>query len=238
MTNTDTRPTRVRREYGIATLAMAAGAALLLFASGRVWVTGLLGSPGPVAPVSVEVTGGDLTGALSGLGWAGLAAIAGLYAARSWPRRVVGALVAACGVFAFTALWSATRPETLLGAVTELATDASGTGEVVGTPEISALGPIMAAVGALLLTSSGVAALVRAPVWPGMGNRYDRDAAPRPRQAHTPADLWKSLDAGDDPTLDVPGDGTPTTPVERAEPGDATEPTSPADRPAEPKENN
>lgn len=238
MTTTDTRSARVRREYGIAMLTMAAGAALMLVASGRVWVTALLGSPGPVAPVLVEITGGDLTGALNGLGWAGLAAIAGLYAARSWLRRVVGALVAACGAFAFSALWSATRPDTLLGAVTELATDTSGTGEVVGTPDISALGPIMAAVGAFLLTSSGVSAVVRAPVWPGMGNRYDRDAAPSPRQAHTPADLWKSLDAGDDPTLDAPGDGAPTTPVDRAEPGDVTEPASPADRPADPKENN
>ncbi|MBR8741529.1 Trp biosynthesis-associated membrane protein [Nocardiopsis sp. MG754419] len=220
-------------------LAMAAGAALMLAASGRVWVTGLLGAPGPTAPVPVEITGGDLTGALSGLGWAGLAGIAGLYAARSWPRRVVGGLVAACGVFALSALWSATRPDTLTGAVAGLTGETAGTGEVVGTPDIHVLGPLMGAAGAVLLVLSGVAAVVRAPAWPGMGNRYDRDAAPRPHQAETPADLWKSLDAGDDPTLDVPGDGTPA-PVaraDRAEPGDGSEPAPPADRPAEPKEN-
>ena len=234
--STTTSTSRARREYGIATLAMAAGAALMLAASGRVWVSGLLGSPGPVAPVLVEITGGDLTGALRGLGWAGLAAIAGLYAARSWARRVVGALVAACGVFALTALWSATRPDTLIGAVTELATDTAGTGEVVGTPDIGLLGPVMAASGAVLLVLSGLTAVVRAPAWPGMGTRYDRDAAPRPSQARTPADLWKSLDAGDDPTLDAPGGGTSAAPVDRAEPGDDTEPAPPADRRAEPKE--
>lgn len=231
-----TSTTRIRREYGVATLLMAAGAALLLAASGRVWVQGLLGSPGPVAPVPVEITGGDLAGALSGLGWAGLAAIAGLYAARSWARRVVAVLVMACGVFALTTLWAATRPETLIGAVAESATDTAGTGEVVGSPDISLLGPVMAAAGALMLVLSGLAAVVRAPVWPGMGTRYDRDAAPRPSQARTPADLWKSLDAGDDPTLDAPGDGTPAASVDRAEPGDDTEPAPPVDRRAEPKE--
>ncbi|WP_191272689.1 Trp biosynthesis-associated membrane protein [Nocardiopsis terrae] len=220
-------------------LAMAAGAGLMLASSGRVWVTGTLTSPGPVAPVPVELTGGDLTGALSGLGWAGLAGIVGLYAARSWARRVVGALVAACGVFASTALWSATRPDTLAGAVTEFATDTAGTGEMTGAPDILPLGPAMGAVGAVLLALSGMAAVIRAPAWPGMGNRYDRDAAPRPYQAHTPADLWKSLDAGDDPTLTAPGGGTPagTEPAVRAEPGDDTEPAPPADRRAEPKEN-
>lgn len=238
-TSTSTRSTGSGREYGIVTLAMAAGAALMLAASGRVWVTGMLGSPGPVAPVPVEVTGGDLTGALSGLGWAGLAGIAGLYAARAWPRRVVGALIAACGAFALTALWSATRPGTLTSAIAEFATDTAGTGEVVGAPEIHALGPVMGAAGAVLLILSGLVAVVRAPSWPGMGNRYDRDAAPRPQKAETPADLWKSLDAGDDPTLDSPGDGTPAQEprADRAEPGDDTEPVKPSDRPAEPKEN-
>ncbi|MET9794066.1 Trp biosynthesis-associated membrane protein [Nocardiopsis alba] len=231
--------TRVRREYGLVTLAMIAGAALMLAASGRVWVTGSFSSPGPVAPVPVEVTGGELAGALSGLGWAGLAGIAGLYATRSWARRVVGALIVLCGVFALTTLWSATRPDALIGAIADLATDTAGTGEVVGTPDVHALGPFMGAAGGLLLALSGLVALVRAPAWPGMGNRYDRDAAPRPHQAETPADLWRSLDAGDDPTLDAPGDGTPTAtaPVDRAEPGDDTEPAPPADRPAESKEN-
>ncbi|SIO89278.1 Tryptophan-associated membrane protein [Nocardiopsis sp. JB363] len=240
MTSTSTtRSARPGREYGIAMLAMAAGAALMLAASGRVWVTGMLASPGPVASVPVEVTGGDLTGALSGLGWAGLAGIAGLYAARSWPRRVVGALVAACGVFALTTLWSVTRPGSLTSAVAELTTDTAGTGDVVGTPEIHTLGPLMGAAGAALLILSGLVAVMRAPAWPGMGNRYDRDAAPRPQKAETPADLWKSLDAGDDPTLDAPGDGTPAPDprADRAEPGDDTEPALPAEQPAEPKEN-
>jgi uncharacterized membrane protein (TIGR02234 family) len=229
---------RARREYGVSTLAMAAGAALMLAASGRVWVTGELSSPGPVASVPVDITGGDLTGALSGLGWAGLAGIVGLYAARSWARRVVALLVAACGVFGLTALWTATRSTALADAVVELAPDTAAAAQGAGAPQLHALGPAMGAAGAVLLILSGLVAVVRAPAWPGMGNRYDRDAAPRPRQAETPADLWKSLDAGDDPTLGAPADGAPagTEPAARTEPGDDTEPAALAERPAQPKE--
>ncbi|MEU3020974.1 Trp biosynthesis-associated membrane protein [Nocardiopsis sp. NPDC007018] len=217
---------------------MAAGAALMLAASGRVWATGELASPGPVAAVTVDLTGGDLTGALRGLGWAGLAGIAGLYAARSWPRRVVGALIAACGAFALTSLWSATRPGTLTEAVARMATDTAGAAQGAGTPELHALGPAMGAAGAVLLILTGLVAVLRAPAWPGMGNRYDRDAAPRPRQAETPADLWKSLDAGEDPTLGAPEAGAPaaTERAARAASGDHTEPAPLADRPAQPEE--
>ena len=229
---------RVRREYGVSMLAMGGGAALMLAASGRVWVSGQLNSPGPVASVTADLTGSDLTGALSGLALAGLAGIVGLYAARSWARRVVGLLVAACGVFALTALWSATRPSALSDAVVDLATDTAGAAQSAGTPELHALGPAMGAAGAVLLILTGLVAVLRAPAWPGMGNRYDRDAAPRPRQAETPADLWKSLDAGDDPTLGAPGEGGPdgTEPQTRNEPGGDTEPAQPAERPAQPKE--
>ncbi len=229
---------RVRREYGVSMLAMGGGAALMLAASGQVWVSGLLSSPGPVASVAVDLTGSDLTGALSGLALAGLAGIAGLYAARSWARRAVGLLVAACGVFALTAVWSATRPAALTDAVVDLAADTAGAAHGAGTPELHALGPAMGAAGAVLLILTGVVAVLRAPAWPGMGNRYDRDAAPRPRLAETPADLWKSLDAGDDPTLGAPeGDGPAgTEPGGRTEPGGDTEPAQLAERPAQPKE--
>ena len=229
---------RARREYGVTTLGLAAGAALLLAASGRVWVTGELASPGPVAAVPVDLTGGDLTGAPRGLGWAALAGIVGLYAARSWARRVVGLLIAACGVFALTSLWSATRPGALTDSVTRLAADTAGAAQSAAAPELHALGPVMGAVGAVLVLLTGLVSVARAPAWPGMGNRYDRDAAPRPRHAETPADLWKSLDAGDDPTLGAPepGASAATEPAARTDAGGDTEPAPLAESPAQPKE--
>lgn len=226
------------REYGITTLAMVAGAALLLAAAGRHWVTGELEVPGPVAPSPIDLTGADLTGTPTGVGWAGLAAIAGLYAARGWVRRAIGLLTAAGGALVLASVWTATRPSALADTVASHATAASGAAQVVGDPELGALGPAMAAAGAAALLLSGLFAAVRSPAWPGMGTRYDRDAAPRQHQAETPSDLWRSLDAGDDPTLDASGrtDG-------RADGADRTAPeggaatAAPARRPAEPKEN-
>ncbi|MFJ9552725.1 Trp biosynthesis-associated membrane protein [Nocardiopsis sp. NPDC101807] len=233
MSSPTTSP-RVRREYGATMLGLAAGAGLLLAAAGQQWATGQLTAPGPVPPVPVALTGADLTGAPSGIGWAGLAGIAGLYATRGWARRLVGALVAAGGVLALTSVWGATRPDALMEAVAKNATDAAGTAQVAAAPHLAALGPAMAAGGAVLLVLAGLLSAVRAPAWPGMGTRYDRDAAPRATRAETPADLWKSLDAGDDPTLDAPDGGRSEDP---AGPGDAAEPAPLAARPAEPKEN-
>ncbi len=231
--SSSTSTARVRREYGLAMLVLVAGAALLLAAGGRQWVTGQLTAPGPVEPVPVTLTGTDLTGALSGLGWAGLAGIAGLYATRGWARRVVGLLVAAGGAAALDAVWGATRPDALLRAMVENTTDVAGTAEVAADPHLSALGPALAVAGALLLVGVGLLATVRAPAWPGMGTRYDRDAAPRANRAETPSDLWRSLDAGDDPTLDAPGGATSS---DAEGPGGAAQAPLAA-RPAEPKEN-
>ncbi|WP_082376969.1 Trp biosynthesis-associated membrane protein [Nocardiopsis sp. NRRL B-16309] len=217
---------------------MVAGAALLLAAAGRHWVTGVLDVPGPVAPTAIDLTGADLTGTPTGVGWAGLAAVAGLYAARGWVRRAIGLLTAAGGVLVLASVWSATRPGVLADTVASHAAASGGTAQVAAEPDLAALGPAMAAAGALALLLSGLLATVRSPAWPGMGTRYDRDAAPRQHQAETPSDLWRSLDAGDDPTLDAPGRGDG-----RADGADRTAPeggtaTAPlARRPAEPKEN-
>lgn len=187
-------------------LVVAAGAALLLVAAGRTWASGLLAAPGQAASVPVAVTGADLTGVLSGIGWAGLAGIAGLYAARGWARRLIGVIIAGGGLLALVTVWGVRRPEGLIAAIGERATGAAGTGQVVGDPDLHTAGPVMAIAGAALLIVSGLVAAVRATVWPGMGTRYDRVTVPRPQQAETPSDLWKSLDAGDDPTLHVPDD--------------------------------
>lgn len=229
-----TTPSRVRREYGIAMLALVAGAALLLAAAGRPWVTGLLSAPGPVAPAPVDLTGGDLTGLPSGIGWAALAGVAGLYAAKGAARRLIGLLIAAGGAIALHGVWAATRPEALLDAVTKSTSDMAGTVQAATEPEPSLLGPAMAVAGAALLVVVGLLAVLRAPAWPGMGTRYDRDAAPSANRSETPSDLWKSLDAGDDPTLDAPEGTGPERAVRKD--GDGTAHAPPAERPAEPKE--
>ncbi|MDT0330473.1 Trp biosynthesis-associated membrane protein [Nocardiopsis lambiniae] len=231
-----TSPTpRARREYGIAVVGLVVGAALLLASAGRVWATGDLTAAGPVSAAPVEVTGADLTGVPSGIGWAGLAGIAALHAARGRFRRLIGALLALGGVHSLIAIVGAVRPEALTAAVDDAAS--VGAARADGVPDLIVVGPAMAAAGAVLLFLVGVLALVRAPSWPGMGNRYDRDAAPRADHTSTPADLWRSLDAGDDPTLDAPGgDTAPAQPAGRAATGDGTAPAQPTARSADSKE--
>ncbi|WP_017607999.1 Trp biosynthesis-associated membrane protein [Nocardiopsis xinjiangensis] len=229
---------RARREFGLTALAIAAAAGMMLASGGQVWAQALLEAPGPVPSVPVEATGADLTGVPSGIGWAGLAGIAGLYAARGRARRIIGAAVAAGGLFVLVAVWTSTRTEALTDAVATRATDVAGTAQLVGEPETQTIGPLVAVAGAALLVLAGVVATVRAPAWPGMSNRYDRVAVPRPSQAVTQSDLWKSLDAGDDPTLGAPdGDGVPAEDAgSAADTGSDTASVQPATGPERTKE--
>ncbi|MFV2197869.1 Trp biosynthesis-associated membrane protein [Nocardiopsis sp. LOL_012] len=222
------------REFGAVMLALVAGGGLLLASAGRTWATGEAGVSGPVAAMAVDVTGGDLSGAMAGVGWAALAGTAGLYAARGPARRLVGALLALGGVFALVQVGSATRPGALAAALAEAVGGAAGAARAVGEPALHAAGPAMAAAGAAAVTAAGAAAVIRATLWPGMGSRYDRDAAPRSTRADTPADLWRSLDVGDDPTLDARGG---VTEPERSAAEGGTTPAPLASGPAEPKEN-
>jgi uncharacterized membrane protein (TIGR02234 family) len=74
--------------------------------------------------------------------------------------------------------------------------------------------PWLAALGGVLVVAAGVLTVLRGAAWPGMSARYDAPAGKRsaagPRRAAaaasapagqpTPADLWKALDRGEDPT--------------------------------------
>ncbi|MFC3998587.1 Trp biosynthesis-associated membrane protein [Nocardiopsis sediminis] len=211
-----------RRGFAAALAATAAGAAALAAASGRTWATGVIEVAGPTAPAPVELTGADLAPAASAMGIAGLAALAALVAARGWPRRIIGLLMALFGCIALQSVWSGTRPAELARLAAEQAT-AGGRAEA---PGLAAAWPALAAAGAVLLVLSGLATAVRGPSWPGMGSRYDRHSAPRTARADDPAELWKSLDSGEDPTLD------PAAPDAASRPGAlsaASRRSSPAD---------
>jgi uncharacterized membrane protein (TIGR02234 family) len=57
----------------------------------------------------------------------------------------------------------------------------------------------LALTGALVSVLTGLVIARFGPVWPSMGARYDAPTAPRPRDDSAP-DLWRALDAGEDPT--------------------------------------
>ncbi|MFC4561387.1 Trp biosynthesis-associated membrane protein [Nocardiopsis mangrovi] len=214
MTAATPRPRR--GGFTAALAATAAGAAALAAASGRTWATGVVEVAGPTAPAPVELAGTDLAPAASAMGIAGLAALAALVAARGWPRRIIGLLMTLFGAIALQAVWSGTRPAELARVAAEQAT----TDGRVAAPDLAAAWPALAAAGAALLVLSGLATAVRGPSWPGMGSRYDRHSVPRTARTGDPAELWKSLDSGEDPTLD------PAAPDTAAPPADARCPST------------
>lgn len=66
---------------------------------------------------------------------------------------------------------------------------------------------VLAGVAVLLMLPAHVVAVLRAPHWPAMGDRYDAPggrskqvAAAEPADDEDPADLWRAIDEGRDPT--------------------------------------
>ncbi|CAM3973337.1 hypothetical protein GCM10009799_07660 [Nocardiopsis rhodophaea] len=199
-----TTPARgsARREFAIGLAATVAGAVALLASAGQTWATGAMAIPGPSAPVPIELAGTDIAPAASALGWASLAALGALLATRGWTRRAVGVLIVIFGAAAGYDLWRGTRPGALARAAGEQTT-ADGH---LSTLDVAGQWPVLAAAGAAVLLAAGAVAAIRGAAWPGMGSRYDRHSAPSTARAGDPAELWKSLDSGTDPTLDPASD--------------------------------
>ncbi|TDQ48514.1 Trp biosynthesis-associated membrane protein [Actinorugispora endophytica] len=185
-----------RREYAAALALTAAGATALLAASARTWASAEVATGGGLAPVPVELPAAAVAPVASALGWAGLAALAALFATKGLARRAVGLLVALMGAGALAGVAVGTRPPALAAAAERAAT-AEG---AVGPVALAAAWPVLAAAGAVLLFAGGVLTLLRGTAWPTMSSRYDRHSAPRATRADDPAELWKSLDSGADPT--------------------------------------
>lgn len=157
-----------RRELGGWIAVVVLGCVLALLAAGRPWVTRASGS----APL----TGDDLTPVLTPLALAVLAGTVAVLATRGPGRRLIGALIALCGVGAAAA-----------------ALTAAGTNTVW---------PYVATAGAVLMTAAGVLAVLRGGRWGGMSGRYDRPGSSAARPADDRS-LWDALDRGDDPTSDL-----------------------------------
>lgn len=181
-----------RRELWLWVALTAAGCLLLLLAAGRPWVDGVRASGELTVP-----TGGDLSPVLTPLALAGLAGVVAVLATKGAGRRVVGALLALCGIGAAASAWGATgragietwlREHNVLSAAGPLEWD------------VVTAWPAAAGLGALLMLAGGVLAVIRGGRWAGMSDRYER-AADRPRpQADGDRALWDALDRGDDPT--------------------------------------
>jgi uncharacterized membrane protein (TIGR02234 family) len=196
-TTTDQKTSVVRsasREKGIAVVLALAGSAVVLAVAGRTWAKGTADVHG--ARLAVEATGNAVGSAPTGLALLGLAGALAVFATRRTGRVIVGAIIAAAGAgVAVTSLMA-------LGDTSAVDAEASAKAAVEG---VKALGvthtawPYVAALGGLLMLVAGLIVVVRGRRWAGLSSRYEAPAAQR-KGGQTPADLWNSLDRGEDPT--------------------------------------
>lgn len=173
-------------------LGCAAGAALVLLAVGRTWVSVAFGG----AHDTVELTGAELAPAAQTLALAALAAIVAVLATRGLWRRLIGAVVALCGAgVAALALLGLGD-----GTAVELALRRRPLAAAQAVPPASAgVWAYLAAAGGLVLVVAGVVAVARGARWPGMSDRYERQA-PEASRARDDRSMWEAMDRGDDPT--------------------------------------
>jgi uncharacterized membrane protein (TIGR02234 family) len=199
-----------RRELVTAALLCAAGAGLSVSAGGREWAA--VHAQDTLVPLQTSLTGQELTGATTALGWAGLAGLAAMFATQGRVRAAVGVLFAVFGAgIGYTSVTAVSRPHVLK--------TAAGTSQLLGLaahPTVSTTAWwVLSAIGGVLLLAAGGLVAVRGARWSGMSARYEVAGAPgssietpeRPPGQTSPgsgpddpARMWKSLDRGEDPT--------------------------------------
>jgi uncharacterized membrane protein (TIGR02234 family) len=100
--------------------------------------------------------------------------------------------------------WSGLR--VLFGGLTSAAVALPGlgrTGDTSVVVHVARTWPVLALLAGALGVAAGVTTVLRGRGWPGMGRRYERDAAavlpPRTDEDRAQA-AWQALDRGEDPT--------------------------------------
>lgn len=189
---TEPRPSRRDRSFGPTVLLGLAGAALAAVSATREWAT----ARGDAAGLRVEasVTGADSQPLVASLALVALAAWGVLLVLRGLLRRVVAVVGLAAAVGALVSVVAG------LGDVQGDALEAAVSRGATGDTFVTGLSAwyYLAGAGAFLAAVALAVAVLRAPVWPAMGGRYDAPAARATRP--TDEDMWRALDEGHDPT--------------------------------------
>ena len=182
----------MRRGLVVAVLLCLAGAALVLLATSRAWLSVQTDVPIGLPARGVELTGSELAPGTRALALLGLAGVAALAATRSGGRIVVGALVALAGLGVMVAVARVALDQTAAALRAE-----PGSSLTVVVREDGGVWPYVALLGGLLLLAAGVLTVVRGRSWSALGAKYDAPTEPKPRSE---ASLWDALDRGEDPT--------------------------------------
>ncbi|WP_245984067.1 TIGR02234 family membrane protein [Streptomyces tateyamensis] len=183
-----------RRGLALMLLLTVVGAVLVLVAVGRTWARGTA-----AGGLAVAASGSQISGLPGALALVGLASAVAVFAVRGAGRQLVGVLVVAAGLGAAAGA--------ALGAGDSSTVDALAASRLALTGTVAeqvshTLWPYVAVLGGLLLAAAGALTLLRGRDWPAMGARYEAPTAKAAAKsgANTPADLWKALDRGEDPT--------------------------------------
>ncbi|MFJ8886285.1 TIGR02234 family membrane protein [Streptomyces sp. NPDC102402] len=194
-----------RRSLAAGLLLGAAGATVVLLASGQTWAEGVAAVGGGSLPLSAD--GQDVTGLPAALAVVGLAALVAVFAVRGGGRRLVAALLALSGLGAGLSAYAGASDRATLD---EQAAQTTGNTSATVAALSHTAWPYITAAGGLLILLAGLLALRYGARWPAMSGRYERDGTPRPRKAprtapdpDRPEELWKALDRGEDPTREA-----------------------------------
>lgn len=177
-------------------LLTALGAVLVLTAAGRTWAEGVAqGMTGNRVPVAAS--GSRLTGLPTGMALAAMAAAVAVFAVRGRARLLVGGLtvLAGAGVVVGAVLGNADTAGLHAVAAGQLALSSGHAEEITRTAW-----PWVALAGGVLLAGAGALTVRFGGRWPAMGSRYEAPSRRPARASDSPADLWKALDRGEDPT--------------------------------------
>lgn len=176
----------MRSQRLVDVLALVALALLGLSA----YLTWVSADPGNGRP-EVDLSGYTITKAPVTLALAAVLAVVVLRLAGTSLRRVLGALVVLLGVGAIVVSLSV-RPDG-----PELSRLRPELSDVLADQVTQSLGaaPWFALAGGLALAGAGLLTVLTAHRWRRATQRYERDPAA------VPADQWKAIDAGEDPTL-------------------------------------
>lgn len=182
-----------------ALLLAVAGSGGVLVAQTGTWTRGRVNVQG--ADLAVTVSGHDATYVPGALAVVGFVALFAVFAMRGTARRAMSAVVvvSGAGIALRSALAAGSRAP-----VDRSAAKAAGIAQATASGIQHTGWPWVAAAGGLLLMLSGLIALVWSRGWPALGASAagvaGRSRPAPPGQSEDPAELWRALDRGEDPT--------------------------------------
>jgi uncharacterized membrane protein (TIGR02234 family) len=185
-------PTKSR---AIAFGCLLAGGALALIASGQPWWRGVEDGAS-VNGAGLKFTGSQATGGLSqALAIVALAGTLLMLVLRSRGRRILGAVLLLVGIAVTLvgALWMQPRPDAVRSQLAHVG--------VLNTVGLTATAwPWLFALAGPLMATGAALVMITAAGWPAGSHRFQPDA--QLTRSEEPAELWKAMDAGVDPTAD------------------------------------